>query len=210
MDETHHRFSSKGNKGGQTELRYASASFPRIGDRFIENASHTTGVYAFNLRGDPLPPLFILETASTKPANYKVDPRVGKGLPRVCGRYGQDSISHWPSCVAVRRKGSMDTSLWTIYNEDVILPCYKGRINPTPIRDPTTLKMIKGPLINKTDGGPGRLSNEAQSIEFRGRMATEGMHILLSLPNGTECTAELDQLYSEYKPACKTSTKRVA
>ena len=74
MDETHHRFSSKGNKGGQTELRYASASFPRVGDRVIENASHTTGVYAFNLRGDPLPPLFILVTTSTKPANYKVDP----------------------------------------------------------------------------------------------------------------------------------------
>ena len=104
----------------------------------------------------------------------------------------------------------MDTSLWTLYNEHVILPCYKGRLSPTPIRHPTTLKMLKGPLINKTDGGPVRLSNEAQSIDFRERMATLGMHILLSLPNGTECTAELDQLYSEFKPACKASTKRVA
>ena len=70
--------------------------------------------------------------------------------------------------------------------------------------------MIKGPIVNKTDRGPGRFSNKAQSIEFRKRMAKEGMHILLALPNGTEYTAKLDQLYSEYKPACKASTKRVA
>ena len=70
--------------------------------------------------------------------------------------------------------------------------------------------MIRGLLINKTDGGPGRLSNEAASIEFREEMTAKGMHILLSLPNGTECTTELDQLYGEFKPACKDSNKRVA
>ena len=33
------------------------------------------------------------------------------------------------------------------------------------------------------------------------------MHILLLLPNGTECTAELDQCYSEFKPACNKNTR---
>ena len=111
MDETRHQFSSKGNKGGQTQLRYASASFPRVGDRIIENASHTTGVYGFNLRGDPLPPLYIFNTSSKNELNYKVDPRVSGGLPIVCGRYGQDTVRHWASSVAVQKKGSMDTSL---------------------------------------------------------------------------------------------------
>ena len=41
-------------------------------------------------------------------------------------------------------------------------------------------------------------------------MAKEGMHIILSLPNGTECTAELDQLYSEYKAAYNASINCVA
>jgi hypothetical protein len=30
-----------------------------------------------------------------------------------------------------------------------------------------------------------------------------GVHILLSLPNGTAATAEMDQLYSKFKPRCK-------
>ena len=103
----------------------------------------------------------------------------------------------------------MDTSLWSLYNEEVILRCYRGRVHPTPVRDPDSGRLIKGPLINKTDGGPGRLSREASSLDFRENMAATGMHILLSLPNGTECTAELDQCYSEFKPACNKNTRRI-
>ncbi len=36
-----------------------------------------------------------------------------------------------------------------------------------------------------------------------------GVHILLSLPNGTATTAEMDQLYSKFKPRCSDSTIRV-
>ena len=36
-----------------------------------------------------------------------------------------------------------------------------------------------------------------------------GVHILLFLPNGTAATAEMDQLYSKFKPRCKDSTIRV-
>ena len=79
-----------------------------------------------------------------------------------------------------------------------------------PIRDPITKKLLRGPLINKTDSGPGRLATQAGSAEFRNEMASIGLHILLSLPNGTECTAELDQMYSEFKGECKKSTIRVA
>ena len=54
----------------------------------------------------------------------------------------------------------------------------------------------------KTDAGPGRLSKQAISIDFREEMAQLGVHILLSLPNGTSCTAEMDQLFKKFKPAC--------
>ena len=37
-----------------------------------------------------------------------------------------------------------------------------------------------------------------------------GVIILLSLPNGTACTAELDQMYSQFKDETKNSTIRVA
>ena len=58
--------------------------------------------------------------------------------------------------------------------------------------DKVTKKLITGPLIEKTDEGPDRLLKETESVEFRKKFAAQGAHILLSLPNGTECTSELD------------------
>ena len=104
----------------------------------------------------------------------------------------------------------MDTPLWYDLNHQAFLKCYKGKISPVPVRDPVTKKLLRGPLINKTDSGPDRLASQAGSAEFSSEMADIGMHILLSLPNGTECTAKLDQMYTEYKRDCKKSTVRVA
>ena len=114
LDETHHRYSSKGNKGGQTELRFACPSFPRVGDRVVGSVHHTTGVYAFNLRGDPLPPLYIFDTSSKNTDNYKIDSKILVGLPVVSGRYGQDKVHTFPSFVSMHKKGLMDTSLWAL------------------------------------------------------------------------------------------------
>ena len=61
----------------------------------------------------------------------------------------------------------------------------------------------------KTDAGPGRLAKEADSIEFREDMANMGVYIILSLPNGTECQAELDQMFSDFQPRCKRSAIRI-
>jgi hypothetical protein len=71
-------------------------------------------------------------------------------------------------------------------------------------------KLILGPLIVKTDLGPGRLSKEADSIQFHNQMASLGMHILLLLPNTTAFTAKMDQLFKKFEPACSKSTLCVA
>ena len=210
MDETHHAFTTKGNKGGSTRIRYANASFPRTGERIIDNAYHTTGVYGFTLRGEALPPLYILSTSSSNEENYRLDPLICEGLPIVTAKYAQDEFKTHPSRVAIRRKGSMDTGLWHQLCRDCYLPCYKDCIAAEPVRDSVTGKLLKGPLIIKTDAGPGRLSRQAESIEFREEMARMGVYILLSLPNGTACTAELDQMYSRFKNETKNSTVRVA
>jgi len=118
--------------------------------------------------------------------------------------------SDYPSHVAVRHSGSVDTYLWHELNRAVYIPCFAGKISVEPVRDLITKKLISGPIVCKTDGGPGRLSKEAESIDFREEMAAMGVHILLSLPNGTAATAEMDQLYSKFKPRCKDSTIRVA
>ncbi len=85
-------------------------------------------------------------------------------------------------------------------------------LHPTFSRAYTTMpnKLLSGPLIVKTDSGPGRLSKEADSLDFREQLAAMGVHILLSLPNATSCTAEMDQLFIKFKPACSKSALRVA
>ena len=47
---------------------------------------------------------------------------------------------------------------------DLPTSLYEGRISPEPIRDPVTMKLLSGPLIVKTDAGPGRLSKQAISM----------------------------------------------
>ena len=62
----------------------------------------------------------------------------------------------------------------------------------------------------KTDAGPGRLSKEASSLDFREDMHNVGYVILLGLPNGTAATQEMDVCYGDLKRESDKSTIRVA
>ena len=149
---------------------------------------HTTLLVSF------LPPLYIFETNSKIPENFKIDPQVCDGLPVVSGMFGQDEMRSYTSKVSVRKKGSMDISICSVYNRQCVLHPIRGGGSPLPVCDTITRKLITGPIIKKTDGGTGRLSKEAGSIDFREDYAAEWAHILLLLTNGTECTAKLDQI----------------
>ena len=48
-----------------------------------------TGVYGTTLRGEPLPPMYILSTNSLNEDDYKIDPRMNRGLPIVVASYGK-------------------------------------------------------------------------------------------------------------------------
>ena len=177
-----------------------------------------------NTYGEALPPLFILDSKAKFDENYKIDPRVCIGLPEVVGKYGlnddyfrglrrkngltaSEDVA-FSSSVSVRRKGGMTTSLWRRLIEDVFLPLYPNT-SRVVTRCAQTGKMVTGPLIVKTDAGPGRLSKEAESWEFRQRMFEKGVYIMLGLPNATAATQEMDQGYAEFQPAVKRSTERV-
>ena len=208
IDETHHVFSNESDKGGTRARRYAASFITRSGDRKVRNGRHTTGCYATNAYGETLPPLYILDSKAKYPANYKIDTRVGVGLPRVYGRYGCTEPAWYPSFLAVRRKGGIDATLWEQVLEDLILPLHPNT-SLEVVRCPKTNKILSGPLIVKTDAGPGRLCMEAKSWKFRARMWDAGIIILLGLPNGTSVNQEQDQGYQVYQPAVKASTQRV-
>ena len=103
----------------------------------------------------------------------------------------------------------MDTSLWTQFNTDIIMPCYPNIANKV-VRCPTTKKILKGPVIMKTDAGPGCLSKSLENTDFREEMHKIGYVILLGLPNATAATQEMDQGYGVLKRECDKSTIRVA
>jgi hypothetical protein len=210
LDKTHHNFLTVGSRGGAAAGHYINTLIPWSGEQCIVSTFHSTGVHGTTLCSEPLIPLYILSTGSLREEEYRIDSRVCEGLPTVVASYGADNESCYSSTICVRHKGSMDTGLWHQLICDVYMPCFEGRISPKPIRDPLTNKLISGPLVVKTDAGPGRLSKEAPCIKFRKQMAKKGVHILLSLPNATECTAEMDQLYERFKPACGKSALCVA
>ena len=82
-----------------------------------------------------------------------------EGLPAVSGKYSGNPTRQFTSEVSVRKKGPMDTPLWSGYNRTNVLNPYASKISPTPVRDPVTKKLITGPLFEKTDAGPGRISS---------------------------------------------------
>ena len=205
-DETHHAFSNEGYKGGFTAQHYSTSSFHRSGERCVASNSHTTGVYGTTGAGYPMPCMFVMSSYAKEAKDFHIDPAVCVGLPVMRAKYANNVLtSEYLSHVAVRHSGSVDTYLWHELNCAVYIPCFAGKISVEPVHDPITKKLISGPLVCKTDGGPGRLSKEAESIDFREEMAAMGVHIL----HGTAATADMDQLYSKFKPRCKDSTIRV-
>jgi len=165
INETQHKFSMARNKGGSTTISYVNVSFPRSGERVVKSLRHTTGCYNVNLAGEVLPSLYIFDGKAKEEDKFSVDPSIGIGLPEVEGVFGLYEKTYFAPYFAVCRKGLMDTSLWSQFNETVILNCFP-RCSKTIVRCPLTNKLLQGPVIIKTDAGPGRLSKEAASWQF--------------------------------------------
>ncbi len=160
LDETHHEFLTVGSKGGATAGWYINPSFPCSGEQCTVSNFHTTGVHSTTLCGKPLPPLYILSMALLQEDDYRVDPRICEGLPTVAASYGSKAVQIHSSSICMQHKGSMDMGLWHQLVQDFHMPLYERHISPEPIHNPVMKKLILGPLIVKTDLGPGRLLKE--------------------------------------------------
>jgi hypothetical protein len=166
-DETHHSFSNEGHKGGSTAQRYSMSSFHRLGERCVALNSQMTGVYASTHVGYPMPCVFVMSSNAKELKDFQINPAVCVGLPVVRAKYANNVITlDYPSHVAICHSGSVDTCLRHKLNRAAYVPCFKGKISAEPVRDPITKKLISGPVVCKTDGGLGRLSMEAESINF--------------------------------------------
>ena len=177
IDETHHPFSNKSDKRGSRANRWTTSFLPRSGDRTVRNGRHgTTGCYVTNAFGERLLPLYILDSKAKYPENYRIDPRAGIGLPYGHGQFGGTKTRSVHSSLAVRRKGGMETGLWELVVENMILPLYPNTCHEIK-RCPTTKNILRGPIVVKTDSGPGRLAKEAKSHDFPGtKVESRSLH----------------------------------
>ena len=116
--------------------------------------------------GEALPPLYIISSSAKDELNFQLDPSICEGLPTFKANYAGDTYRDHSSFIVVRHTGSMDTPLWHDLNRHIYLPCFEGKISKEPVRDPITQKLKSGPLIVKTDAGPGRLSDKDGAWNF--------------------------------------------
>ena len=91
----------------------------------------------------------------------------------------------------------MNDSLFCKYILDGIL-CLYPNITLEQVFDEKG-GILSGLVLIKTNAGPGRLCANFAKIEFRQKRERMGCHIILSLPNAISVSAEMDDLYREYK-----------
>ena len=92
FDETHHKKSTEGDKGGSRSTTLTNPDLPRFGSRFAkDNGDHVTGVYG-SPPLEPMPPVIIFKTTATDPKRIRVKPDWVKNLPTVVGKWGFEEV----------------------------------------------------------------------------------------------------------------------
>ena len=150
--------------------------------------------------------MYIFDSSATNERNYKVKPEWCKGLPKVKGRYGCPTVEEWPSYVCVSKTGSMTENIFTLYTEKILLELYPNLSPDWQFGDDG--KVLKGPVLIKTDMGPGRLIATNENVDWRKDLCKRGVYYLGSCPNSTSVTAEMDDQFGSYKGACRISAQR--
>ena len=110
--------------------------------------------------------------------------------------------------MTVTKSESMTDTLFCEYIETCILRLFPN-ISPEWKFDEEG-EIIFGSVVIKTNAGPGRLCTNFTNVEFREKTERTGYHIILSLPNDTSISAEMDDLYRLYKARCREKTQQVS
>ncbi len=165
----------------------------------MKSSRHVTGVYATNAAGESLPPMYIFDSGAKVEDIFQVRLQWLDRLPSVTGQFGPEQIESG-SFYSVRSCGSMDDSLQNDDINQVLLPLYPN-ISKTTAFEPTTGKLLHGPVILKLDSGPGRIVALFDSILRREELAEKGLIIMSGLPNATSVQQGMDALYGAFKSA---------
>ena len=170
--------------GGRPADTPTNPSIADPGDGQFKSGSYCT-VVASIVGNEPGIPLFIFPTQA-KSGEVNVYPKRLESFPQVKAKYGNTFARWYDVNIQFSPKGSMNSSIMRHW--------VKGFSEYYPDVADVPGKRV----IVKSDFGPGRLKNE----EFMNNLFVDGFKFFASLPNGTEITQEMDQLFAEFKRLC--------
>ena len=151
--------------------------------------------------------MYIFDSKAENEDKYSQKASWVEGLPRVTGKFGCKEVMEYPSFTTVTKSDSMTDKKFCQYIKTCIVDLYPDISKHWNIDE--TGKIITGSILIKTDAGPGRLCANFNNVNFRKELNDMGCHIVLSLPNATSVGAELDDIYRDYKAACRSRTQKI-
>ena len=134
---------------------------------------------------EPGIPMFIFPTQA-KSGQVNVYPKRLESFPQIHAKYGNTFARWYDVNLQFSPKGSMTSTIMGHW------------VHGFSEYYPDVADVEGKRVMVKSDFGPGRLKNE----EFMNSLLVDGFKFFASLPNGTEITAEMDQLFSEFKRLC--------
>ena len=155
-----------------------------------------------------MPPVFIYNANVQDKSKLKLRPGWVEGLPAAQGEYefGDGMIHSVDSHVSVRKGGRTDKELFI-----ATMLFYKSLYNETLAprffwdRD----RLVKGSVMIKTYSGIGRQAKLAANIKFCEDMHVLGFYIVPGLPNLTQVSQKIDNLYETFKNMTNTTSQEV-
>lgn len=142
-------------------------------------------VVASIIGNEPGVPLFIFPSQS-KSGEVNVHAKRLDSFPQIHAKYGNTSQRYYDVNIQYSTKGSMTKSIMASWVQGF------SEYYPDVADENGKRVMLK------SDFGPGRLQNE----EAMTSLLIDGFKFFGSVPNGTEITQEMDQLFSEFKRLC--------
>ena len=205
-DETHHRLSNEGDRGGSRATTWVDKSLGRSGRRKVAaTQGHVTGLYTCLADGQNGPPFYFFQSDAENSESYKIDARWVVGLPRVRFEQPDGTIVIIPAGTIVTPKGGMNGESFEKWLNMCVYPLFPD-LAPDWEYDEDG-NVVAGPVVLKIDGGPGRLGPASHG--WRTRAAARGLYTFPGLQNATSVNQEMDDLYGCFQQTCTDVTAEI-
>ena len=175
--------------GGRQPTQFVFQEIRNSGEPDQQSNIRVTLFLGVNYADEPLPGLIILPSAAEK---YKVKEELLKRFHQVEGKYGHNSRKKFDFMIAASPKGSMTKEILNSYLSK-FSNLYPG------LRDE-----IRNRFLFKTDSGPGRSNCD---VNFTAKV--NGIYIYPGVPNTSEVTQEMDQLFAYFKSLMERNRRRI-